>query len=536
MDAQSPSKYSSYWWLLLAIPVLIHFFLLYCYSVNAPRLDDFSEVLTFLPNFHEATQWQEKIRIFFSVYQDHRYGVTHAINLITDGINFRGYVLWGNLLLPTYVFLFWHTLKKHPLQREITIIATLLFFNLHTWYGTYWATILLTSLGSLPIALGTFLLACSSNYRLLPFAIISAIFLTYSLGNGILVWPLITAYVAVNNKRKSLPIWNRHSLSWLLAGILVLAAYFYDFHFFDKQGDGGAANISALITQALHNAPRAIWGFFCLAGGHLLYYSGHTDWRIILAGTAGLIETLALIYLLRRGVFRTRPALHLLLAFVFLTMLSIAIARVATINIGQALQGHYKLYTATYLLLLIIATLDWIQTHKPHLLRQSYLLCLSLASTLFITALFLFIPTVQQYHQTLADDTRQWLYSGVLQRDETRFFAKQPNKKLLRAIQDGFYNPWTLLSEQEIPRDIIYTQKCPAPLLRLPANIKSQLRALAVHIDAARPANIEKACLQGAQQAIYFSLPANSTHITLWVPRNNEIKEDAGPWALYALP
>lgn len=198
------SKHSSYWWLLIAIPALIHFFLLYRYSVNAPRLDDFSEVLTFLPNFHQATQWKEKVRIFFSIYQDHRYGVTHAINLITDGINFRGYVLWGNLLLPAYVFLFWRALSNHSLQREMTIIAAILFFNLQTWYGTYWASILLTSLGSLPIALGTFLLVCSSNYRLLPFAIVSAIVLTYTLGNGILVWPLATAYTVINNIHKKL--------------------------------------------------------------------------------------------------------------------------------------------------------------------------------------------------------------------------------------------------------------------------------------------------------------------------------------------
>lgn len=190
------------------------------------------------------------------------------------------------------------------------------------------------------------------------------------------------------------PLWDRRSLIWLFTGALVLVAYFYDFYFFDKQGDGGTSNLATFISQPLHNIPRTIWGFFCLAGGHLLYYNGDTDWRIILAGTVGIIETMALVYFLQHEALRTRPALLLLLVFVFLTMLSIAVARVATINIGQALQGHYKLYTATYLFLLVISALDWIQSHRPRLLRQSYLFFLSLSTALFIAALFY---SYQQY-------------------------------------------------------------------------------------------------------------------------------------------
>ena len=43
------------WWLLAALPLLIHACLLYRYAVNAPRLDDFTEILTFLPDWHAAS-------------------------------------------------------------------------------------------------------------------------------------------------------------------------------------------------------------------------------------------------------------------------------------------------------------------------------------------------------------------------------------------------------------------------------------------------------------------------------------------------
>ncbi len=535
MDARHRFNTPLFWWMLIAVPTLIHFFLLYRYAANAPRLDDFSEVLTFLPNFYDTAQWHEKIRSFFSVYQDHRYGVTHALNLLTDGINFRTYTLWGNLLLPAYVYLFWRALSKHPLKKEITIFAAFLFFNLQTWYGSYWASILLTSLGSLPIALGTFLLICSPNPRLIPCAVFCAICLTYTLGNGVLVWPLAVMYSLLDNRNKQQTLWDKRTLTWLVAGIIILTTYFYDFHFFNKEGHGGTTSAIDFLWQAFSNTPRIAIGFFSLAGSHLLYYSGQTDWRIVVAATIGALETLALLWLIWKGALRTHPALLLLLAFAFLTMLSIAVARAATINLGQALQGHYKLYTATYLLLLIVAVLDWVQENKSSRTQQSCTLFFCCVALLYIASLFLFIPTVKQYHGQLAEDTEQWLYSNTLQRGETKLFVKQPNKKLLRAVKGNFYNPWTLLSDQEIPTDIIYSATCPQPATQITAKLQSQARALAVHIDTElTPVATQKMCLQSTKQAIFFTLPEKAT--TLWVPRNPEIEEDSGPWALYALP
>ena len=522
----------------LAAPAIVHYVLLYLYAVNAPRLDDFSEVLTFLPNFHAASTWQEKLGIFFAVYQDHRYGITHIINLLTDGINFRHYVLWGNLLLPAYIYLIWRALQQHRLQKEITVIAALLFFNLQTWYGTYWASILLTSLGSLPIALGTFLLVCSPNPRLLPYALFSAICLTYTLGNGVFVWPLAAAYSLLDNYRKQQLLWNTRTLSWLITGIIVLIFYFHDFHFFNKGGHGGLA-ATDFLQQAINNIPNMAIGFFSLAGSHLLYYSGQTDWRIALASTVGLIETATLIWLLWRGALRTYPALRLLLAFVFFTMLSIAVARAATINIGQTLQGHYKLYPATYLLLLITATFDWLTQRKSDFIKQIWCIFLCLTAAMFAASLYLFIATLAQYNQDLAKDTKQWLYSNTLKYGETRLFVKQPNKKLTAAVDSGFYNPWTLLQDNEIPDDLIYSDKCP-PSTTLAANIESHPHAHAVKIDIKAPTATQKACLQGEKQAIYFTINmgnhTENSDASLWVPRNGEAGEDKGPWTLYALP
>jgi hypothetical protein len=411
------SSASALFWLAVAIPIVIHAVLLYRYSVNAPRLDDFSEVLTFLPNFYGASSWQEKLHAFFAVYQDHRYGVTHTLNLLTNGINFRHYTLWGNLLLPAYVFLCWIALRAHPMRRELILIATLLIFNLHTWFGMYWASILLTSLGSLPIALLTFILATSNNPRLQPLACISAICSTYTLGNGIFVWPILIAYFLLENKKQQKPLFDKRVLHWLAMALAITVFYFYDFNFFNKGGHGGT-QFSDLLLGSIRNFPRLMAGYFILAGSHLQYYSGETDWKMVAAGAIGLLETMLLLFLVIRGSLRSYPALLLLLVFVGLTMLSIAFARVVTINLGQALQGHYKLYPSTYLFILFAAILDWAQKNKPQQAKKYVFGTAAIAASLFIAALFLFKTAIQEYHQQLADDVKQWLYSNTLQRGE----------------------------------------------------------------------------------------------------------------------
>jgi hypothetical protein len=527
-------------WLAMATPVAIHFSLLAFHAVNAPRLDDFSEVLTFLPDFYASNSWQEKMRAFFAVYQDHRYGVTHLFNLLTSGINFREYVLWGNTLLIGYCALVWHCLRQHPLQKTLTLSALLLIFNLHAWTGMYWASILLTSLGSLPVALGCFMLVCGDK-RLLPAAAIAALCLTYTLGNGILVWPLALVYCLLENRQKQRPVFDWRALFWLMAGITVASCYFSEFNFFNREGQGGTSATS-LLSRSLDNAPAIILGFFSLAGSLLLHYSGQTDWRIYVSACIGLMECLAISILVWRGALREKPALLMLLAFVLLTMLAIATARSSVINLGQSLQGHYKLYTSTLTLLLVIAHIDWLYQHKPLQAIKLANIYAGIAALLYVAALFLFRHDIPQYHKELATDTRNWLYSNNLQRTETRLFVKNPNAKLLRAAKGGYYDPWSLITADQKPAHTEKLENCrDAGYALTDVDIHSQKLAMAVHISARWTNKVDQLFLCSPQQSLRISLTdtqvkaeKNGTYsIELWVPRDTDIREDEGPWQVY---
>ncbi|MBK8289371.1 MAG: hypothetical protein IPK95_12715 [Cellvibrionales bacterium] len=147
----------------------------------------------------------------------------------------------------------------------------------------------LTSLGSLPVALGCFMLVCGDK-RLLPAAAIAALCLTYTLGNGILVWPLALVYCLLENRQKERPVFDWRALFWLMAGITVASCYFSEFNFFNRREGGTSA--TSLLSRSLDNAPAIILGFFSLAGSLLLHYSGQTDWRIYVSACIGLMECL----------------------------------------------------------------------------------------------------------------------------------------------------------------------------------------------------------------------------------------------------
>ncbi|HNL91637.1 MAG TPA: hypothetical protein PKH01_01930, partial [Pseudomonadales bacterium] len=286
-----------------------------------------------------------------------------------------------------------------------------------------------------------------------------------------------------------------------------------------------------------------IKGLFATTGSNLIYYPKQdTDWQVALALVMGLLEIVFMAWLLLTGALRKNPPLLLLTLYIGCTMAAIAASRVLFIGLHQAFQGHYKLYNSMFLLLLCTAWLDKYYFTKKNTSHTFIYTATGASIFLYVVSLVIFIPAVDHYHRELVNDTKNWLYTNKLARGESQLFIKQPNQKLFAAVAGGFYNPWTLLNNQEIPRDIIYTNHCPEPLLAVPAKLQSQQRALAVHIKAILPARIEKFCLQGSQQAIYFARPTsdNSTNtdnnITLWVPRNSEVTEDTGPWTLYALP
>ncbi len=421
-------------WLCITIPVAIHFLLLFLYAVNAPRLDDFSEVLTFLPDWHATTNINEKLTVFFRDYQNHRYVLYHALLVLFDHINFRTAALVGNLPLLVLCGCMMKCVAGHPQKKILWLMTPLLVFNLQSWRAMFWGPLGTTNLLYPAIGLLTCWLATQSTRGVMA-AGCAAVALTLSHGSGPLLFPVIAGYLWFQRAQKPLLF-----IPWTIVSLVILVLYFVAF---PLHGGGGFTSVgsSELISNTVAHVALTIKGFFVLLGSHLLYNETDQQWHATLAMALGASELCWLIWLTRQGVWRDMPALRLWLGFLLLVSLSIAMGRVVYGGIDQALQGHYKLLNGLFLWLLMVGTLQWIHDKKPTWQSAGQLGVAACTLLLYVSALLLFISPLQQFQQSLVDDITQWQHSGKLQHNETRLFVKQPNIKLKAAIDGGFYDP-----------------------------------------------------------------------------------------------
>lgn len=522
-------------WLAIAAPVVIHFSLLFLYAVNAPRLDDFSETLFFLSGFSEATNISNKLDWFFSVYRGHRHSFSHLVYLTQQPLDFRFMSILGNGLLLLYTFLFTTTFRELSHRKILLLLTVYLIFNLQAWRGMFWPLATWGTQAVLILAFASFILATQYKKLTIFPALFFGALTSFTYVNGIFVWPIVACYLLMESRSTK----SRHKKTlwiWIIAACTTLIFYFQNY----QSGNPTNAALSAAQNDIAGLLFNIIKGFLAIPGSVLLINDNENAWKASLAACIGGLEIILIGWLVLKGSFSKMPALIMLLAFATLTILVIAATRAAIGGTDQSLQGHYKLYNSTLLLLLCVGIINQISQIKPLALPAVKNSLVAAAITLYVAALILFVPATIQQQQELAEDTRQWLFSRVLQFPETRLYIPSPNKRLADAVRTNTYDPWQLLQRTEQP---LLTEKtiCPTELQTLTANVKSHKQADAVllMLDTAEKKPEFYLCspLQAMRITVMeesYTENKNGTYsLKLWVPRDKNIKEDSGPWQVY---
>lgn len=423
-------------WCAIALPVAIHFCLLFQYAVNAPRLDDFSEILTFLPDWHAAITSDEKLAVFFRDYQNHRYVLYHFFLVLFDQINFRTAAIAGNIPLILLCGLMMKITASHPQKKILWLITPLLVFNLQTWRAMFWGPLGTTNLLYPALAL----LACwlaTLNRRGVFAAAVTATLLTLSHGSGPILFPVIAVYLWWQMRA------GRYAGSlffgWTILSVLIFLLYFAVFPL-QREAGYSSHNSMELLQNFFTHTVKILQGFFAILGSHLLINDINQPWKNPLAIALGAIESVWLLFLIARGALRESPALLMWLVFLLLTVASIASGRVAYAGIDQALQGHYKLLNGIMLWFVITGTLQWLAQKDPVRKPVAAVVAVALAGTLYAGSFALFLAPMKHFQQALLDDVHQWQRSRKLENIETRLYVKQHNLKLKTAIEGGFYD------------------------------------------------------------------------------------------------
>jgi hypothetical protein len=218
---------------LLTLPAIVDFFFIKTHGVNVCFWDQWSMV----PLFDKLYTGHLTIMDLFTQHNEHRIFfpqlVMLLIGVITKYNNIAEmYLSWvllcliASLLLRFYVCTFGAT--KRAMIKFIPVVW--LIFSLRQWENLLWGYQIQFFMVVLFFILSLYLLATSQN-SIIRFAasVLSGIICTFSLANGLLVWPIgliqiLWSWRAQGNESRR--VYRNRLYIWCVIGMLAFVAYF----------------------------------------------------------------------------------------------------------------------------------------------------------------------------------------------------------------------------------------------------------------------------------------------------------------------
>ncbi len=218
---------------LLALPPIIALIFIKTYGVNVCYWDQWEMV----PLFDKLHTGHLTFMDLFAQHNEHRIlfprivmlllgVITHYNNLAEMYFSWFLLCLIAYLLFRIYVGPFGAT--KTALIKFIPIVW--LVFSLRQWENLLWGFQIQFFMVVLFFILAVYLLATSKTIGLrLAGSVLSAIICTFSLSNGLLVWPIGLIQILLSRRapgNKSVYPYRKKLFIWCLTGILAFVAYF----------------------------------------------------------------------------------------------------------------------------------------------------------------------------------------------------------------------------------------------------------------------------------------------------------------------
>lgn len=242
--------------LLLLVPLVLFYLISIRYSINVPWFDDIDCLPRFLVDWLDATTLSNKIQILLRPANEHRIVAARLILLAQETLmgtlNFRVMSFLGNLSVLGIFGLVVLNFRKTDTRLVWLLPAALLIFNLQ-YYAMTFMTIM-----TLQYQLVIFLSFLSFHYLAkgtpLALAIAAGVALldTFSMGNGMMVWPSGIVLLAFQGRWKHLGVWT-------LLGGLAIFAYFSGYDFVQGNEKG--------FAYILANPIKVLAGLLAMVGG-----------------------------------------------------------------------------------------------------------------------------------------------------------------------------------------------------------------------------------------------------------------------------
>ncbi|HEY5365795.1 MAG TPA: hypothetical protein VIL19_04920, partial [Casimicrobiaceae bacterium] len=198
-------------WVLAALLTLTYLWMLNHYVVNFPMADDFTQILA-IPGYFEHTDgFGNKIAYLFSFSgSDHRIATLRAIAwvqaVLLGGFNFRALVFLQNAMcISTGVLLLLQIDREF--RPYVAPLCAALLFSPSNYVAQYWPSAGICHYGVLTYALFSLYCVTRPQRSWQYGAVVLALLATFTLSNGILVWPAGILQLWLQRQRGRAVVW-----------------------------------------------------------------------------------------------------------------------------------------------------------------------------------------------------------------------------------------------------------------------------------------------------------------------------------------
>ncbi|GAB3885359.1 hypothetical protein [Spirosoma agri] len=329
---------------LLLLPIAGFFIYFFVLRYNIPWFDDFENIPYFLDRFLNAPSAGEAFAALVRPNNEHRVVYARLIVLgqyfLTGGLNFANLMLWGNAGLVLMFFLLFRALRQQERLSEKALVGLLpvplLLFTAQSYIMTFTAIFSLQYLAIITLVMLTLFVLATDRPLYLAIALGLGLLSTFSMGNGLLLWPAGAVMLFSQRRWLGLGVW---------IGFGAISAYLYFLGYPVQQGnDEGFAYV-------IQHPLQTIAGFLIFAGSVFdVFPSLPEKFRFYLPFLAGLILMIGLVYWLFTTLFRSKKNSSFFEVFILgcLLFLLANIALIAFFRLrfyfGMALHIPYRIY------------------------------------------------------------------------------------------------------------------------------------------------------------------------------------------------
>lgn len=351
---------------LFVAPIAVFFVYFFALRYDIPWFDEYENIPYFLQRFLDADSVSEQFDALLKPNNEHRvlYArlVVFAQYLLTGGLSFAGLMLWGNLGLVLIVWLLYRStqsLHSSPSALYLLLPVPLMLFTAQNYLLTFTAIYTLQYLAIILLVMLTFFVLAFDRPGAFAGALGLGALATFSMGNGILLWPAGVVMLVIRRRW----LWLA---GWLAFGGLCVWLYFRNYPVQQGNAEG--------FAYVLQHPVQTLAGFFIFAGSLFDFFPAWSvEKRSVLPLLAGIGVVGVLVYWLLRVVLRkgANPThfetfLTGVALFLLANMALIALFRIR-FYFGMVLHSSYRTYA---LVLWAVGYLALLSLLKPETRRR----------------------------------------------------------------------------------------------------------------------------------------------------------------------